>query len=532
VGRLFFSQPVLRTQISVLPCQFPLYVAYSVVLIYIPVNPILPTIIPRSEHSISRKWISRNAVRVLYRLREQGYDAYLVGGGVRDLLLGREPKDFDIATDAKPNEVKKVFRNCRLIGRRFRLAHVHFTDEIIEVATFRSSVTEESEPAVPAPDQVSLPGFEAASALDVPVAPGSAALEGEAPINGGTPLAASDVAKPKPPRMLKTEGGMILRDNVFGTPEEDALRRDFTVNALFYNIADFSVIDYVNGMEDLRKGLIRLIGDPVIRFTEDPVRMVRAVRFAAMLGFEIEENTYRALLELKDKVALASPARMYEEVLKLFMLGEGEKTYQLLRKTGLFSEIFPRLNEWVDSETDGFPHTRIGKAFEWIDVCVQSGRPVQPYMLFALLFGQYIEEKAGLLRAVGVNSVEAATKAVAETLAEEAHRVMIPKKVGLLMRNIYWNQQRFEKREGKHPRFFLRRPGFSDAYEYLRFTSEVTGERKALRAWWKDFIKANPLAPAEQKEIQDSRVKHARPHRGRRRRRGGKNRPPAPNAKT
>jgi len=501
------------------------------VLIYLPVNPILPTIIPRSEHTISRKWISRNAVHVLYRLREQGYDAYLVGGGVRDLLLGREPKDFDIATDARPNEVKKVFRNCRLIGRRFRLAHVHFANEIIEVATFRSSIAEEPEPAASALDQFSLPGFEAASVPGVPVAPGLAALEGVAPVNGGAPSATGNVTKPKPPRMLKTEGGMILRDNVFGTPEEDALRRDFTVNALFYNIADFSVIDYVNGMEDLRKGMIRLIGDPATRFTEDPVRMVRAVRFAAMLGFEIEENTYRALLELKDKVALASPARMYEEILKLFLLGEGEKTYQLLRKTGLFSEIFPRLNEWVDSETDGFPHTRIGRAFEWVDTCVQSGRPVQPYMLFALLFGQYIEEKAGLLRAGGANPVEAATKAVAETLAEEAQRVMIPKKIGLLMRDIYWNQQRFEKREGKHPRFFLRRPGFSDAYEYLRFTSEVTGERKELRAWWKDFIKANPLAPAEQKKIQDTRVKHARPHRGRRRRRGGKNKPPAPNAK-
>ncbi len=513
---------------TILLFYFPLYVGSPVVLIYVPVSPILPTIIPRSEHSISRKWISHNAVRVLYRLREQGYHAYLVGGGVRDLLLGREPKDFDVATDARPNEVKKVFRNCRLIGRRFRLAHVHFPDEIIEVATFRSSVADEPEP-VPSEtplDQVSLPGIEAAS-----VAPGPVMQEGEAPVIAETSSALGVAAKPKLPRMLKTEDGMILRDNVFGTPEEDALRRDFTVNALFYSIADFSVIDYVGGMEDLRKGLIRIIGDPVIRFTEDPVRMVRAVRFAALLGFEIEKNTYRALLELKDKVALASPARMYEEVLKLFLLGEGEKTYQLLRKTGLFSVIFPRLNEWVDSETDGFPHTTIGKALEWIDTCVQSGRQVQPYMLFALLFGQYIEEKAGLLMTGVANPLDATTKAVAETLMEEAHRVMIPKKVGLLMRDIYWNQHRFERREGKYPRYFLRRPGFSDAFEYLRFTSEVTGLRKELRAWWKEFIKANPLGPVEQKEIQENHEKRSRPHRGRRRRKGGKNRPLAPNPK-
>ncbi len=373
-------------------------------LLYKPVSPIQPTIIRRSEHHISRKWISPNALRVLYRLKEKGYYAYLVGGGVRDLLLGREPKDFDIATDASPNEVKKAFRNCRLIGRRFRLAHVHFHDEIIEVATFRSNVEEEpaAEAAAPAGQPGSHPMAESPgpeSAVSVEPAPSSdsvqASTEAEAPpagiIAGETPTAA---VRPRPPRLLKTEDGMILRDNLFGTPEEDSLRRDFTVNALFYNIEDYSVIDYVGGMEDLKNGLIRIIGDPVVRFTEDPVRMVRAVRFAAMLGFEIEEQTYHALLEVKDKVALASPARMYEEVQKLFLLGEGEKTYQLLRKTGLFGVIFPRLNEWVDTESDGFPHIWIGKALEWVDTCIQAGRKVEPYILFALLFGQFIEEKA------------------------------------------------------------------------------------------------------------------------------------------
>ena len=228
-----------------------------------------PVIIPRTEHPISRKWISPNAVRVLYRLKESGHVAYLVGGGVRDLILGREPKDFDIATDASPNEVKKIFRNCRLIGRRFRLAHIHFHDEIIEVATFRSNISDEPD-APAAPETVVAPE---------PTAP--LAGEAAAPPSPGAPAA----ARPRPPRMLKTEDGMILRDNVFGTPEQDAIRRDFTVNALFYSIADYSVIDYVSGMADLRKGLIRIIGDPVVRFTEDPVRMVRAVRFAALLGF-------------------------------------------------------------------------------------------------------------------------------------------------------------------------------------------------------------------------------------------------------
>jgi poly(A) polymerase len=491
------------------------------VLLYRLVSPIQPTIIQRSEHAVSRKWISSNAVRVLYKLKERGHFAYLVGGGVRDLLLGREPKDFDIATDATPNEIKRIFRNCRLIGRRFRLAHIHFHNEIIEVATFRSNITEEAGPEEAAVPEQQTPALPEASFAEV-AAPG--------PSRDGQPPVAPEIqasgtgAKPRPPRMLKTEDGMILRDNVFGTPEEDALRRDFTVNALFYNIVDFSVIDYVGGMQDLRRGLIRLIGDPVVRFTEDPVRMVRAVRFAAVLGFEIEENTHRALFELKDRVALASPSRMYEEVQKLFLLGEGEKTYQLLRHTGLFGVIFPRLNEWVDTEQDGFPHTWIGKALDWMDARVQAGKPAPPHILFTLTFGQYIEGRSAELRATGAAPLDAVTRAVAAALTEQSQRVQIPKKVGLAMRDIYWNQQRFAKREGKYPRYFLRRPGFADAFEYFCFTSEVTGEKKELCAWWTEFIKTHPLSPGEEKEIKQTAEKKARPKR-RRRRRGGKNNP-------
>ena len=489
-------------------------------LLYRPVSPIKPTITPRNRHAISRKWISHNAVRVLYKLKEHGYFAYLVGGGVRDLLLGREPKDFDIATDATPGEIKKVFRNCRLIGRRFRLAHIHFHDEIIEVATFRSMVSDEPEavdaapvaeqvPPVPSDEPLQDTGMAAGVVDHVPAAPGA---ETAAPV------------RTKPPRMLKTEGGMILRDNVFGTPEEDALRRDFTVNALFYSIADFSVIDYVGGMRDLERGLIRIIGDPLVRFTEDPVRMVRAVRFAALLGFDIEEKTYHAMLELKEQVALASPARMYEEVLKLFLLGEGEKTYQLLRKTGLFGVIFPRLNDWVDTESDGFPHIWIGKALDWVDACVQSGRQVPPHILFSLMYGQYIEETAAELRKQGILPLDAMTRAVTEIMQEQALRVQIPRKIALTMRDIYWNQQRFLKQEGKYPRYFLRRPGFEDAFEYFRFVSESTGENKEIRAWWKKFIKANPLSQGEKKEMQESAERKAKPKR-RRRRRGGQGKP-------
>jgi poly(A) polymerase len=480
-----------------------------------------PVIIPRSAHPISRKWVSPNALRVLYRLKEQGYLAYLVGGSVRDLSLGREPKDFDIATDARPNEIKKIFRNCRLIGRRFRLAHIHFHDEIIEVATFRSNVTAEPEAAeVPhlAGQKAQAEGPEAviteAENSSPPPGPASAVTEKEAP---------PAPERPRPPRLMKTEDGMILRDNVFGTPEQDALRRDFTVNALFYNIADFSVIDYVGGVNDLRKGLIRIIGDPLVRFVEDPVRMVRAVRFAAMLGFEIEKKTLEAILELKDRLAMASNARMYEETQKLFLLGEGEKTFQMLRRTGLFGVMFPRVNEWLDTEEGGFPRVRAGKALEWVDTCVQAGRKVEPHMLYAFMFGQYIEEKRKRFTAEGTAPLEALDKAVAEFMGEHVSRVQTPRKAGLAVRDILWNQHRFEKTRGKQPLYFLRRPGFEDAFEYLRFTSELDGEQGELKAWWKEFIKEHRAAAGQ---VAPHRKEHRRPEKRDRKRRRPRRRNP------
>lgn len=422
-----------------------------------------PVVIPRASHHISRRYISKNALKVLYRLKDAGHLAYLVGGGVRDLLLGREPKDFDVATDAHPGEIKRLFKNCRLIGRRFRLAHVYFHDEIIEVATFRSLASDDQE-------QEDVPG------------PVEAASETAAPPD-------SDRKRPRQPRLLKTEEGMILRDNVFGTPEEDALRRDFTVNALFYNIADFSVIDYVSGMDDLKAGLIRTIGEPVRRFIEDPVRMVRAVRFAAMLGFDIEERTLQALLEQRERVALASPARLYEEVLKLFLLGEAEKVYHLLRKTGLFGVLFPRLGEWLDTESEGYPNVWIGKALEWIDGCVQAGRRIQPHLLLAFIFGRFVESRTSELVAAGMHPYAAIDLVLSDFLREQSARVLIPKKTALLVRDILRDQARFAKTSGKAPLVFSSRPGFSDAYAYFRFVTEITGGDQALSAWWAEFLR-------------------------------------------
>jgi len=251
-------------------------------------QPLLPKIVKRSAHNISRTMISPNALRIMYRLRDNGFRACLVGGSVRDLLIGRAPKDFDIVTDATPEQIRRLFRNCRLIGRRFRLAHIHFRDEIIEVATFRAS-GEEPEPEEFATDE-----------------------EERVP---------EDDRDRHHGRLLKSEGGMLLRDNLFGSPEEDAWRRDFTVNALSYSIADFSVIDYVGGLEDLERRVIRTIGDPWDRFTEDPVRMIRAVRLSAQLGFDIDKISWKALIEMSVGITNSSPARLFDELLKTFLSG-------------------------------------------------------------------------------------------------------------------------------------------------------------------------------------------------------------------
>lgn len=266
-----------------------------------------PTVLPRSEHAISRRDIDPDALKVLYRLREHGYVAYLVGGSVRDLMLGRRPKDFDIGTSAHPYEIKKLFRNCWIIGRRFRLAHVKFGLKTIEVATFRRQVA------------------------DMPGAPGEPAETPDSPAADQTSAIADNIA-------------FIHRDNSFGTPEEDAFRRDFTVNGMFYDIATFSVIDYVGGLDDLKRRVIRSIGDPNVRFVEDPVRMLRAVVMASRLDFQLDPDVIAAIERHRELIKQASPARMIEEYYKILRSGAAAKTFHALDETGLLELITPELS--------------------------------------------------------------------------------------------------------------------------------------------------------------------------------------------
>src|SRR6187549_3974165 len=284
-----------------------------------------PTVIARSEHSISRRDIDPDALKVLYRLHEHEHTAYLVGGSVRDLLLGRKPKDFDIGTSAHPHQVKKLFRNCWIIGRRFRLAHVKYGPKTIEVATFRRQVDPAELPAdTPQVDE------EIEAAHEPPLAPGATVeeqIQSEA-----THLA-----------HVRAHDRLIHRDNTFGTPEEDAFRRDFTINALFYDIATFSIIDYVGGLKDLERRLIRSIGDPGTRFLEDPVRMLRAVVFASRLDFTIDEPILEAFETHRHEIGRAAPARLVEEYFKILRSGFAEKTFRMLKETGLLREMTPEL---------------------------------------------------------------------------------------------------------------------------------------------------------------------------------------------
>jgi poly(A) polymerase len=390
-------------------------------------------IIPRSEHVISRSNISPNALKVLYRLRGGGFDAFLVGGGVRDMLLGREPKDFDVATNARPEEVKKLFRNCLLIGRRFRLAHVRFENEIIEVATFRTQ--------------------------------GNGDQEDDA----------------------RSETGRILRDNVYGTLEEDAWRRDFTVNALYYNIQDFSVVDYAGGMEDLQQGMLRLMGDPVQRYHEDPVRMLRAVRFAAKLGFRIHPGSEAPIFQLAHLLEDIPPARLFDEILKLFLGGCAVQSFELLRHYGLFAYLFPQTEACLANEQQGFPLTLLIHALQNTDSRIADGKPVTPAFLYAALLWEPLRKAMVELEAQGMGEIQALQEAAQAVESQQLARTSLPKRFGVPMREIWALQPRLRRITGMRPLKLVEHPRFRAAYDFMLLRAEAGEELGELTRWWTEF---------------------------------------------
>lgn len=389
-----------------------------------------PRIIPRAEHAISRSNISKEALKVLYGLKKAGHAAYLVGGGVRDLLLGREPKDFDIATDASPEQIRAAFRNCRLIGRRFRLAHIHFGREIIEVATFRAQLDSEGE---------------------------------------------GDV---------HMENGRIIRDNVYGTIEEDVWRRDFTVNALYYNIRDFSVVDYVGGYEDVQNGLLRLIGDPEQRYREDPVRMLRAVRFACKLGMRIEPETEAPIRELAPLLGDISPARLFEEVLKLFHAGYALQTYEQLRHYDLFGQLFPMTERALAREENGFPNILLAESLRSTDKRIEEGKPVNPAFLFAALLWQPMQEYLPKLREEGMPEVQAIQIATDKAFTRMRETTSIPRRFALMVKEVYVLQARLMNRAGRRALRLLELPRFRAAYDFLVLRAIADETLRETADWW------------------------------------------------
>lgn len=400
-----------------------------------------PTIVPRSEHGISRRQIHGNALKVLYRLKDAGFEAYLVGGGVRDLLLGMEPKDFDIATEATPDEVRGLFRNCRLIGRRFRLAHIHFGRDIIEVATFRAPHEE---------------------------------AEGQHEAH-------------------THEDGRILRDNVYGTLEQDVWRRDFSINALYYNIADFSVVDYVGGLEDLRAGRLRLIGDADVRYKEDPVRTLRAARFAAKLGFRLDEEAEKGLIENRHLLADAAPARLFDEFLKLMHGGYAVESFASLRHLGLFGYLFPLSDKRLDSEDGEHDGLLIRNALANTDRRINEGLPVNPAFLVAvMLWGEVAAARDQLL--------DKESPAIAMQIAGQAvidrsvSTLAIPRRFSIVAREIWSLQGRLLNRSGKRPARLVTHPRFRAAYDFLCLRAQ-SGETELQEVcqWWTEYQENSPI---------------------------------------
>lgn len=410
-------------------------------------------VLDRDQHGVSRKDISPNALKVLYRLRDSGFQAYLVGGGVRDLLLGGKPKDFDIATDATPEQLRREFRNARIIGKRFKIVHVRFGREIIEVTTFR--------------------------------APHDKANEFE------------NQASRKQMRDLDSahsSSGMILRDNVYGNIDEDAMRRDFTVNALYYTIDQFKVYDFAGGVADLEDRLIRMIGDPRSRYLEDPVRMLRAIRIAAKLDFEIEEKTLRPIDELADHLDSISNARLFDELVKLLGSGYGVKTFARLREFQVASRLIPDTIDAIASD----PQTPAARLFELAlrntDDRLATGKSVTPAFLFAALLWPVLQRRKSQLfdqvkteQQPKQNAHQQTVALANEVLADQWEYTAIPKRFSIAAREIWELQAKLERRNKRSVDSAFGHPRFRAAYDFLLLREESGEQLNGVGEWWTQF---------------------------------------------
>ncbi|OOF87143.1 poly(A) polymerase [Rodentibacter ratti] len=400
------------------------------------------SVIKATNFGIHPRMFSRNALSVVEKLQRQGFEAYIVGGSIRDMLLGKHPKDFDVATNARPEQIQNIFqRQCRLVGRRFRLAHIMFGRDIIEVATFRANH--------------------------------------------------SDARNER--QAKQSHEGMLLRDNVYGTIEQDAERRDFTINALYYNPQDNTLRDYFNGIEDLKAGKLRLIGDPITRYQEDPVRMLRAIRFMAKLDMFLEKPSEQPIHELAHLLKNIPPARLFDESLKLLQTGHGVKTYRLLRQYGLFEQLFPSLIPFFTEKEDSFAERMIVTALTSTDERVADKLRINPAFLFAAFFWYPLREKVEILKNEGgLNNHDAYALAGNEVLDLFCQALAAPRRHTAVIRDIWFLQLQLLKRTGSAPVRVMEHPKFRAAFDLLAMRAEVEGgDTIELAKWWHEYQFSN-----------------------------------------
>lgn len=413
------------------------------------------TLIARDQHVVSRKHISPNALKVLYKLGDAGFHGFLVGGGVRDLLLGKTPKDFDIATNASPEELKKLFRNARIIGRRFKIVHLRFGREIIEVTTFRAPHDAQNQISDNVPRRKILE-------LD----------------------------------SAHSTAGMILRDNVYGNIDEDALRRDFTINAMYYTLKNFLVLDFSTGMLDLEAKIIRIIGNPEERYKEDPVRMLRALRFCAKLGFTMEEHTSGPINKLAYLLESISPARLFDESLKLLTSGHAVNSFALLKQYEPGKYLFAPTLAAIESQ-QGSASKLVDLALQNTDTRLAEGKSVTPAFLFAALLWPVLQNRLSSHPSPDSNQHQHFQNVVNEVITQQIQYTAVPKRFTAVAKEIWELQARLERRNRRSIESAINHPRFRAAYDFLLLREDSGEDLNELGQWWTTFQFADPGVKTE-----------------------------------
>lgn len=387
------------------------------------------------DHPLSPQLICPHALEVVRVLKENNFQAYLVGGCIRDLLMGLKPKDFDVATDATPNDVKKLFRRSRIVGRRFQIAHVQFGRDIIEVTTFRSDSTK----------------------------------QGNSSSNNR--------------RLQQSPTGVLTRDNVFGSIKDDAHRRDLTVNALYYDPIDNSLHDFCRGLDDLNKRTIRMIGDPATRYREDPVRLLRVARFAAKLNFRVDPKTFKPIARSAGNLSHVSAPRLFDETIKLFMGGQGREVFELLMDYRLFEQIFPQTSRLIN-QGNSAARALVEQALINTDLRIQNNQRVTPAFIYAALLWPVVQQLASSLQSAGQSPSMAINKASNEVITNQISITAIPKRFTLAMREIWSLQLMLSRRAGNRAKRLTEHPRFRAGYDFVLLREQVGEDLNGLGDWW------------------------------------------------